>query len=825
MENKINFGIDLGTTNSVICKFVKGNVEVFRNPNGFKETLPSIVGFRKERILIGDAARTYAERDSKSVIHSFKRKMGTSETFSIKSLSQIKTPVELSAYVLKELKTFVHSGEPVAEVVITIPASFDIVQSNATKEAGLQAGFNHVELLQEPIAASLAYANKQKTTELKDGQWLVYDLGGGTFDVALVKIKNGELKVVDHEGNNYLGGTDFDDLIVEKIIVPHLQDEIDEEIDFNRDLRSASGRLNQLYLTLLHRAEEAKVTLSSKTSAEIEFNFKYEDFDEDVIIDITRSEFESLIKEKIDETAQMIKSILTRNSLTAGDVQFVLMVGGSTYIPYVRKRIEELLQIPLNLDIDPTTAVAIGAAYYAGTKDKSSEKTEQVKQTQLSVKMSYIQNTREEEELFAAKVTGDVENLFYRITRDDGGFDTGLKQLSGRISEDLPLVKDHYNYFKFLVFDGFNNPVETNASPIGIAQGRYGIAGQPLSQDICLEIDDFDRGMTGLELIFSKNSTLPLKKQLSKTISKNITYETGDYLVINVLEGPSYAFPAANKPVGQLIITREQLERDVVKGADIDLTINFSESRELTVSAYVPMTDQTFTQIFKEKEREVIVKQLATEVANLSFQIKEEIKAAEEHDDWETQRELMALEKEAEDLFDASSALAHDDGSDARYQIEDKKRKIAQAVDGATKDKRLAKAKAEYFAEKEACQRIVQAEGTDEEKQALDEAITQEPVFLNSTNSIKIEERAALLRRIRFRVLWRNPDFLLDNFAWLEEISHTLKNPERAAGLIFTGKQARENKNWEKLSEVISDLLDLVPEAEQEKHTGIVGIF
>jgi len=134
-------------------------------------------------------------------------------------------------------------------------------------------------------------------------------------------------------------------------------------------------------LTLLHRAEDAKVTLSSKTSAEIEFNFIFQDnflfkdYDEEILLTITRSEFENLIKDSIDETARMIKSILTRNSLVAGDVQFILMVGGSTYIPYVKKRIEELLEIPLNLDIDPTTAVAIGAAYYAGTKNKSSEQT------------------------------------------------------------------------------------------------------------------------------------------------------------------------------------------------------------------------------------------------------------------------------------------------------------------------------------------------------------------------------------------------------------------------------------------------------------------
>ena len=124
MSSTINYGIDLGTSNSLIAKFDKGNVEVFKNPNGFKETLPSVVGFRNDRILIGDQARNYLQRDPKSVVSHFKRKMGTSETFKIKALNASKSPVELSAYVLKELKTFVHTGEQVDGAVITIPASF-----------------------------------------------------------------------------------------------------------------------------------------------------------------------------------------------------------------------------------------------------------------------------------------------------------------------------------------------------------------------------------------------------------------------------------------------------------------------------------------------------------------------------------------------------------------------------------------------------------------------------------------------------------------------------------------------------------------------------
>ena len=229
--------------------------------------------------------------------------MGTTESFKVKSINLSKTPIELSAEVLKELKGFVHSGESFDAAVITIPASFDVIQSNATKEAGYLAGFKQVILLQEPIAASLAYANKHKERDLENGQWLVYDLGGGTFDVALIKIKDGEMKVLDHEGDNFLGGADFDNLIVEKFVIPFM----DKNYKFNNlenELKSESlnPKRNALYLQLLYLTEQAKISLSNKTSAEIPLENISDDSNEELntSMDITRSEFESLIKDEID---------------------------------------------------------------------------------------------------------------------------------------------------------------------------------------------------------------------------------------------------------------------------------------------------------------------------------------------------------------------------------------------------------------------------------------------------------------------------------------------------------------------------------------------
>ena len=188
----INFGIDLGTTNSAIAKFEKGQVVIFRNPIGQKDTLPSVVAFRQDRIIVGEKAREYLSKAPDRVVGSFKRKMGTDEMYEVSGRPLPISPVELSAFVLRELKNFVHTGEEVEAAVVTIPASFDTVQSNATRKAGERAGFSQVKLLQEPIAASLAYANQDETEKFEEGQWLVYDLGGGTFDVALIRIQNGE---------------------------------------------------------------------------------------------------------------------------------------------------------------------------------------------------------------------------------------------------------------------------------------------------------------------------------------------------------------------------------------------------------------------------------------------------------------------------------------------------------------------------------------------------------------------------------------------------------------------------------------------------------
>lgn len=830
MEKMINYGIDLGTTNSAIAKFVKGEVEVFKNPlETGKETLPSVVYYKKDKVVVGTNARTYFERDAENVFGTFKRKMGTTESFKVKSINQSKTPIELSAEVLKELKGFVHSGESFDAAVITIPASFDVIQSNATKEAGYLAGFKQVILLQEPIAASLAYANKHKERDLENGQWLVYDLGGGTFDVALIKIKDGEMKVLDHEGDNFLGGADFDNLIIEKLIIPYLNKNFRFN-DLENEMKSRTGKLNKLYFRLLKLAEDAKITLSSRTSAEIEVRDITDDNGEeiDISIDITRSEFEGVIKEYIDKTLDMIKKILVRNSLKPSDIQFTLMVGGSTYTPYVRKRVEEILQIPINCDIDPTTAIAIGAAYYAGTKEKSFEQGDKKKATSgIKVRLAYQKTSQEDEEILAGRIEGNIEGLFYQITREDKGFDSGRKPLTNRISEDLPLVKNSYNFFRLTVLDDKSNIVETDAELIGIAQGKYNVAGQPLPHDICLETDndpELEANSTKLDLFFQKNTILPQKRTKQYTLHKTILKGGDDKIVINVLEGPQSALPEANQSIGYIEIDGSKVSRDILRGTEIEITLEMSESRDLKVTVYIPMSDQQFSEVFNPSQRHLPVTKLQDEVETLSEKLEEEIEEAVEREDYETADQLTALKRKVDDLVINTNSLTSDDVTDKKFQFEDNKRKIAQEIDDATRDKRISILKIKYNEDKEWCKKLVDENGNDHDHKIFGEIVGREQVFLNSITPVKIMEAIEELLDLGSNILWRTPEFLIGRFKRLIEKPQLFNDQEQAKSLIEAGNMAITNKNFDRLREINFGLISLLPKsAQQEAKTGKIG--
>ncbi|MEC5146462.1 Hsp70 family protein [Chitinophaga sp. 212800010-3] len=828
MSNQINFGIDLGTTNSLIARFGNGTVEIFRNPLGQKETLPSVIAFRKDRIIVGDKARELIEKDPENVFSAFKRKMGTSESFFVPNINDFKTPVELSAMVLRELRNFIYSGEKPTAVVITIPASFDTIQSNATKKAGYDAGFGEVLLLQEPIAASLAFANKQANPVGLEGQWLVYDLGGGTFDVALVKIVEGEMRVTDHEGDNYLGGIDFDIAIIEQLVLPAVQQQYNIP-ELLTEMRSARGKYNTLYHILLKKAEEAKMQLSSSLTAEIEFEITDVNGDEqEIYITITREQFENIVQPRIGYSIGLVKKILERNQLTAADLQEIVMIGGSTYIPFVKQEVAAQLGIVVNCSVDPTSAVATGAAWYAGSKSTSAPPSPEKKtntRSDIQFRTAYQKNTADKEEYFTAIVSGAIDGLSYRIIRSDGGYDSGIKILRERISEMLLLMENTNNVFQLLVYDAAHNEVPVDAPVISISQGKFNIHGQPLPNDICIEIDDPENNTTRLELIFEKNAILPLRKTIVKEVTRSIMRSGSDSLIINVLEGSRYAIPGSCVPLGTIEIKGSDMITDLVKGSDVEISLQISESRDLSVEAILLMNEQTFSEVFSPLERKINTTKLKDDIRELRRQAADKLKTFSRTQQFELAATVSQIQAELDHISTRLHLLSADDVTDEKYQLEEKKRKLAQQLDMTGKDQLIVEITEKYFEWKEYCLDVIQHADDKARLARYEKIIADEPRFLSFQNYYTIKAKRAELIDLAWEIRQHLPDTWISQYYYYAAIpTDDYTDPNNATRLKDAGERALERKNYEELKVIVNQLYRLTPDAKKPSELKGTGI-
>jgi molecular chaperone DnaK len=506
------------------------------------------------------------------------------------------------------------------------------------------------------------------------------------------------------------------------------------------------------------------------------------------------------------------------------------MVGGSTLIPYVRSRIEELMGIKVNTSIDPTNAIAVGAAYFAGTKDfddiDSSSKDNQ-KKLNFKVKINYNKNSQENGEVFKARFEGDFTNLFYRITRDDGAFDSGSKKVTNRIVEDLPLRESEYNTFTFKIFDDQNNQIVTGLESIQISQGKYSVSGQLLPEDLSLVKDDYSKNDTSLELLFSKNSVIPSKTKKTVSVGKTIIKNSDDEIRIMVVEGSSENHSSTNKPIGVLLITGKQITKDLIRGTDIDLTFEISESRDLTVSAFVNGTGQEFSQVFDPKPRAVPVRMLATEILALETKLQNEQSDAEANKNHDAAEKLEKLVEQVQNLIIASGKMSDDDSTDDRFKIEDQKRKIAQEMFSATASKRLDIAKTEYAEMKEDVAELVSENGNDREKHLLAEIIAKEQVFMKSTNPDKISSFTNELSSLQFQILARMPKFLIGMFEHLVDKRASMNDQIQAKQLIDNGKRLIASESWDDLRIVNARLWELMPSQDQKSdemrsYTGII---
>jgi molecular chaperone DnaK len=623
MRNKIDYGIDLGTTNSAICRMEKGKPIIIKSDT-LKDTMPSCVSVNKKgTIRVGDAAynamgsdkrratKTWKSESSNTYLE-FKRTMGTNTRYHSSYLNKEFSSEELSAEVLKTLKSFV-TDENFHSVVITVPAKFTVNQKTATIEAAQMAGFKHCELLQEPIAASMAYG---LNSEEKNGIWMVFDFGGGTFDAALLKVEDGIMQVFDTEGDNYLGGKNLDYAIVDELIIPYLMKNFTiENIIGNADKKKILRDAMKTY------AEEAKNQLSFNDHYDILSNLGdlgQDDEGEDIELDptITQQEAFEVMRPYFQKAVDICKNLIQRNSLSRQQISKLILVGGPTYCPLIREMLKEQITPNVDVSIDPMTAVATGAALYASTRDADNS-DENIEVNTIKLDVGYDPTTVEVSEWVSVSLTQDspLEKVIVELVREDQGWSSGKVEVDakGNIIE-VNLQESRPNSFNVIVYDDKGDRMTCFPSEITIIQGtKVGAAPLPYNIGIATWSETKECGVFQVAKGLEKNKPLPATGVVND-LKTTLPLRPG--VITDVLTIPIYQVDdftgAEGRPaslyqhVANVVITGDDVDELISENSLVDVTLKVDSSEQMKVEAHFLASDITVEKVLDTTEKHSI---------------------------------------------------------------------------------------------------------------------------------------------------------------------------------------------------------------------------
>ena len=691
---RIKYGIDLGTTNSAISKIDKGESVIIKSDSQ-KDTTASCAGYRKKgAVMAGDKAFNTLKADKLKTIKSgkpgdsnfwveFKRTMGSDKKYHSSIAERDFSSAELSSEVLKKLKSYVQE-ENIKSAVITIPAMFNDNQKSATQRAANLAGIDQVELLQEPIAASMAYGLDEKT---KDGNLLVFDFGGGTFDVCLVKMEDGIMQVKDTDGDNWLGGKTLDNAIVDEILVPYLKENYSIQSYLDDEEKSLL-----LKDALKVEAEKIKIELSFSKSSEVISNIgDYPDDDngEEIEIDltVTQEEIEKVLSPIFQKAIDISKKVLKRNNLDGKSLSSLILVGGPTFSPVLRSLISEQITKP-NTSVDPMTVVARGAAIYATQFEVSEEIMDENRDTtKIQLDLSYEAQSVEIEEMLVVKLNkdkteGDVpEKLFVTVKRADGAWESDKTEFdsTGEII-DLNLNEGKPNNFEVIVTNEGGDKLECEPQELTIIQGvKVGNA------TIALGYGVEARGENGKANFFSfigleKNQVMPATGEKSGLRTrKDIRPGTDDELEIPIYQGPQEA--EGTRAINQTYVhtcklTGNDISKLLPKGSEVNIILEIIKDGVFKMSVDIPYLNDTIEIEIEKQEQKI---EDASWIEDKLTEIDDEIKSFKENNDNISFQDLDKIKEEVEEAKNNYNSRKNDD--DTKMETRDNLRKAFTKLD------------------------------------------------------------------------------------------------------------------------------------------------
>lgn len=804
-------GIDLGTTNSAICTFDGEITRLYKSPDQYDVTPSAIFIDRRGNKYVGRRAYDNAARNPENAATLFKRLMGTSTPIKLPAVDLVMTPEDCSAEILRVLFGYLPEeirNNPETGTVITVPAAFNQMQKDATMAAAEMAGVGKVALMQEPVAAIMSVMRHRKG----DGLFLVYDLGGGTLDVAIAQSISGRVSLLAHGGIAMCGGRDFDRLLRDSVVKPWLLENFDLPEDFSTD-----GRFKRLLHMATWATERAKIELSSREEAVVTLDDSELGVKDlagvDVYLDLafSRSRFDELIASKVEESITSARETLEKAGLTPHDIGRVVFIGGPTQYKPLRDKVAFELGIAASTEVNPMTAVAEGAAIFAESIDWSSQNRGRKSGRgvlsaggRLDVSFNYLARTPDSKAKIVVKVGGRVlDGTAIQVDSMETGWSSGRIALKDGAVVEVPLSKPGENLFRIFVFDAAGGAIKLGGDRVSIVRTAAQIDAIPASHSIGIEAHEKLGGRGILVYLVREGDQLPKKGKRTFKAEESLRAGAAGSINFPLWEGSIEDPVSDNRFIGVFSIKGSDFSDGVIaKGADLVCDYEVHDSGNIVLEVTVPSIGGSFhsgRNFYSRQEGQIDFTKASKRLEEESERMTERLEEmASKIDDARLDRALDLVEK---------AASTHGDESDPES--------AKQAMDDIQEAKKLM---AQVRKENLRVIRQVQLEKTAEffnshirqyarpaEAGSFDNLVRTAQRAIDN-NSPDFENHLDELRGKNFMILWRQDWYVIDRFKWLSEAVHLFPDEAEQRELCRLGKQALQASDIDKLRQVVAHL-------------------
>ena len=804
-------GIDLGTTNSAICSFDGESIRLYKSPEQHDVTPSAIFIDRRGNKYVGSRAYNNAARNPDNAAVLFKRLMGTSTPVKLPAVNLTMTPEECSAEVLRALYGYLPEeirGDGDTGAVITVPAAFNQMQKDSTMAAADAAGLGRVALMQEPVAAVMSVMRQRKN----DGVFVVYDLGGGTLDIAIAESISGRVTLLAHGGIAMCGGRDFDRILFDNIVKPWLL----ENFDLPEDLTT-----NPQFKSLLRMAtwatEKAKIELSQKEEAvvslpETELGVR-DQAGEEIYIDITidRKRYDGLIGPKVEESIVSARETLEKAGLSPHDVERVVFVGGPTHYKPLRDKVAFELGIAPSTDVNPMTAVAEGAAVFAESIDWASQSRGRKSARgaisaggALDLSFNYIARTPDSKAKIVAKLGSSAPaGVEFQIDSLDTGWSSGRIALKDGAGIELNLTKPGDNTFKVFVFDSNGGPVSLREDKIVIARTAASIDAIPASHSVGVEARDKVGGRLSLDYLVREGDQLPKKGKKTFKAGESLKAGSAGSIKFKLWEGDISDPINDNRFIGMFEIKGTDFDDGVIAaGAELICEYEMLDSGNIVLEVSVPSISGSFQSgrnFYSSQEGKVDYTNQAKNIQEQSDHTLQRL------DEMASKVDDPRLEQAREKLEQASTIKTDEADPETAKQamdhVQEAKRLLALTRKEHLKDiRQLELDKAVDFFDK-----VVRQHARPTEASSFDNLVKTAQRAIDN-NSGDFESHLDDLRGRNFMILWRQDWFVIERFKWLAEDTYLFPDAREHAQLVAAGAEALKANDIDKLRAVVAHL-------------------